>query len=640
MGGCVSSRGRVGRNWIGLVSAGVLTVILFAGGCDNYIGPNVTEGPANNSAEITMSPSGTIPVDIGKSITIYATFQADTTPPDGVTWTINGPGTLSNLTNSQVTYTAPSNRNMPASSITATAVADPTQFFTSIINITALPSFLTTTLPDATIGAGYVTSVAVTAGAPPFAFSIVSGALPPGITYSDASLNSIEISGTPPPSSAGNYTVTFKATDSTGGSATSQPLTITVEAASGSARKADPGVQPGAMLSGDSSNDALLSGNYAFVFTGLSGGSATGAAGSFVSDGQGNITGGLADRNGPAGPQTTLPFAGTYNVGADRLGIMVLQFADGSSATYAVAATAEGSARFIEFDDATGTGTHGSGEIEKQDTSAFLVSKLAGDYVFELNGADAAGGRLAMVGGLAASGSGSITQATLDANDAGRAVSFEPASGNFAVSATGRGNATLAVAPSGTFNSGTLNFSVYVVSANEWFAVETDPAGQPVLAGEFLRSTGPPNEFITKRGTNSLTMLFSNTTDGVQLSVTSTVSASAFHGSSSTSFNSASFTGTLTGASLPPASAASTEVLLALSFDGSGNVVLNGASSGPAGLQILSQQAGTYSVSGKTLGFSGVNVGSAAVGVNSVVSTAEVVLSPQDVASSPIVVQQ
>ena len=91
---------------------------------------------------------------------------------------------------------------------------------------------------------------------------------------------------------------------------------------------------------------------------------------------------------------------------------------------------------------------------------------------------------------------------------------------------------------------------------------------------------------------------------------------------------------------MPPTSAASTEVLLALSFDGVGNVVLNGASSGPGGLQILSQQAGTYSVSGKNLTFSGVNVGSTAVSVNSVVSPAEVVLSPQDAASSPIVVQQ
>jgi hypothetical protein len=640
MGGCVSSRRGVGRNWTGLLIAVALAVFLSAGGCDDYIGPNVTQGPSNNSAEITMSPSGTIPVDIGKSITIYATFSADTTPPDGVTWTINGPGTLSNITNVQVTYTAPNNRNVPASSVTATAVADPTQYFTSIINITALPSFLTTSLPDATIGTGYVSSVAVAAGAPPFAFSIVSGALPPGITYSNASLNAIEISGIPLPNSAGTYTVTFKATDSTGGSTTSQALTITVQAASGSARKADPGVQPTAVLAGDSSNDALLTGNYAFGFTGLIGSSATAAAGSFVSDGQGNITGGLADRNGPAGPQTTLPFTGTYNVGADGLGIMMLQFADGSSATYAVAATAEGNARFIEFDDAAGTGTHGSGEIEKQDTSAFSISKLEGDYVFELNGTDAAGSRLAMVGGLAASASGSISQATFSANDAGRAVSLDPASGNFGVSATGRGNATLAIAPLGTFNSATLNFSFYVVSANEWFAIETDPAGQPVLAGEFLRSTGTTNRVTVAYGQSSTTQFFSNATDGVQLAVANTVSASVFHGPRATSFNSASFTGTLTGASLPPTSAASTEVLLALSFDGVGNVVLNGASSGPGGLQILSQQAGTYSVSGKNLTFSGVNVGSTAVSVNSVVSPAEVVLSPQDAASSPIVVQQ
>ena len=81
-------------------------------------------------------------------------------------------------------------------------------------------------------------------------FSIVGGALPPGLTYSSSSLNSVEISGTP--TTAGTYSVTFKATDSTGGSATSAAIPIMVQAAaSGSARKADPGVQPGSVLAGD-----------------------------------------------------------------------------------------------------------------------------------------------------------------------------------------------------------------------------------------------------------------------------------------------------------------------------------------------------------------------------------------------------
>jgi hypothetical protein len=518
-------------------------------------------------------------------------------------------------------------------------VADPTQYFTSIINITALPSFVTTSLPNATVGTGYVSSVAVTAGAPPFVFSIVGGALPPGLTYSSSSLNSVEISGTP--TTAGSYSVTFKATDSTGGSATSAAIPIMVQAAaSGSARKADPGVQPGSVLAGDQSNDALLTGNYAFLFTGFDGGNATGAAGSFVADGQGSITGGLADRNGPAGAQTSLPFTGTYNVGVGHLGLMTLAFADGSSATYAIGVTAEGNARFIEFDDTRGAGSRGSGEISKQDTSAFSASKLAGNYVFEWNGADASGGRLAMIGGLTASASGSISQATFDANDAGRSVTLEPATGNFSVSASGRGNGTLAMAPSLTFNPGTLNFNFYVVSANEWFAVETDPAGQPILAGEFLRSTGSPNRITLASGRNSMMQISSNPTDGVQLTVASTVSASVFHGARSTSLSAGSFSGTLTGASQAPASATSTEMLLALSFDGAGNVILNGASSGPGGLQILAQQPGTYAVSGNNLTFSGVIIGSAALSVSSVVSPAEMVLSPPDVASPAIVLQQ
>src|SRR5437660_8934281 len=121
-------------------------------------------------------------------------------------------------------------------------------------------------------------------------------------------------------------------------------------------------------------NNAELNGSYAFAFSGItgnSGGSSVFAAvGRFTADGSGNITSGELDTNGigPGAVLTAQTFTGTYSIGADHRGVMTLNISGGAKLAFAM--TANGNAQFIEFDASGGTGTIGSGTMEKADASA------------------------------------------------------------------------------------------------------------------------------------------------------------------------------------------------------------------------------------------------------------------------------
>jgi len=344
--------------------AGIAALGLSAAGCSNYVGPNITNGPANNSLNIVLLPTGTIPVDVGTSVTIQAFVLTDPTN-GGVKWSLSGPGTLTNATTSQVTYTAPSSNSIVAASITATENADATQFSTAILDLKLLPTFTTTSVANGTVGTAYSSPVNIANGAAPFTLSIASGALPPGLTLSPQSLNSFVLAGSP--TAAGSFTFTVKVTDSTAGTATQQ-FSVTIAAAGTSGNALRSGLSgSGAngstnVLPDDGSLDATLTGSYVLTFNGFSGADSVSATGTLTIDGKGNVTNGSIERT-VAGAQSAMAFAGTYALGANHLGAMILNFADGSSATYAVAAASDGSVRFIEFDDTTGLGTRGAGQL-------------------------------------------------------------------------------------------------------------------------------------------------------------------------------------------------------------------------------------------------------------------------------------
>src|SRR6267154_5880297 len=209
------------------------------------------------------------------------------------------------------------------------------------------------------------------------------------------------------------------------------------------------------------SNNAELNGNYAFTFNGIagsgSGSSVFAAVGRFTADGAGNLTNGELDTNTVGSGAAAQSFTGTYAIGADNRGVMTLNIG-GGSAKLAFAMMANGNAQFIEFDAAGGSGTIGSGTMEKADTSAFSTARITGDYAFGAAGFDNANNRAAIEGRFTSNGTGVFTNAAGDLNGYGMDYAMNFTAASYAVSntSTGRGAMNLAFTFGGTPDS--MNF--------------------------------------------------------------------------------------------------------------------------------------------------------------------------------------
>jgi hypothetical protein len=247
-------------------------------------------------------------------------------------------------------------------------------------------------------------------------------------------------------------------------------------------------------------NDAELNGNYAFSFSGFSGSSGGvstvfAAVGRFTADGAGNVTNGELDTNGAnsASGAAAFAFTGTYAIGADHRGVMTIQ----GGAKLAFAMMANGNAQFIEFDASGGSGTIGSGTMEKVDTTAYSTAKITGDYAFGAAGFDNANNRAAIVGRFTSNGTGALTNEIGDVNAYGTDYAMNFTAANYTVSntATGRGTMSLAFTFGGAPD--TLNFVFYVVNSGKLFAMESDmvTAATPLLNGVVERQQIPPAGF-------------------------------------------------------------------------------------------------------------------------------------------------
>ena len=80
------------------------------------------------------------------------------------------------------------------------------------------------TAPDGTVGIAYIFSFTMSGGAAPMTFTVATGSLPAGLTLTGVTGNSGQIAGTP--TTAGTYSFTLLATNSTGSA--SHPLTIVI----------------------------------------------------------------------------------------------------------------------------------------------------------------------------------------------------------------------------------------------------------------------------------------------------------------------------------------------------------------------------------------------------------------------------
>ncbi|HVH72354.1 MAG TPA: hypothetical protein VNB49_14755 [Candidatus Dormibacteraeota bacterium] len=248
-------------------------------------------------------------------------------------------------------------------------------------------------------------------------------------------------------------------------------------------------------------NNAELIGNYAFTFaggTGTSGSFAVFAAvGRFTADGAGNLTNGVLDSNGGSAGSvfTAQPFTGTYTIGADNRGSLSLHVA-GGTATYAFAMRADGGAEFIRFDASGGTGTIGSGTIEKADSSAFSVAQISGDYAFGLEGFEAAG-RVAFAGRMTSDGAGNFSNVASDADAEGSfgPVIFTTATYTVTDTTSGRGTMSWTFDFFGT--SYTFHYVFYVVNSKKLLLMGTDSfaSSLPILTGPMVQQQIPAGGF-------------------------------------------------------------------------------------------------------------------------------------------------
>ena len=245
-----------------------------------------------------------------------------------------------------------------------------------------------------------------------------------------------------------------------------------------------------------------LSGNYAFSFSGIRGNASVAsvfaAVGRFTADGAGNLTNGELDTNG-VGVGSTLTaqsFTGTYSIGADQRGVMTLT-GPGGSLKFAFAMLASGNAHLIEFDASGGTGTIGSGTVEKADSSAYSTARITGDYAFGAAGFDNAKNRAAIEGRFTSNGTGTLSNAAGDVNAYGTDYPMTFSAANYTVSnaATGRGTMHFTFTFGGA--PGSLNFVVYVVNAGKFFAMENDAVttATPLLNGAVVQQQTPTGGF-------------------------------------------------------------------------------------------------------------------------------------------------
>jgi len=239
---------------------------------------------------------------------------------------------------------------------------------------------------------------------------------------------------------------------------------------------------------GDTSNNSLLHGQYAFSFSGQSraNGTLMSAVGMFTADGNGNITGGMEDANIGNGSRT-LNFTGKYSVGSDLRGTAILTGLP-VCPNWQFAMLNSSHALLTCFD----TGNTASGSIDIQDPRAFSAAKLTGNYVFGISGAGVGGGISAMAGRWNMNGQGALS-GEVDVNDTFTLAVDQSLTGTYTVNSNGRGT----IAWNGPY--GTQNFAFYIVNAGNLKILESDTLSNttPFNSGEALAQASAPYSLNT-----------------------------------------------------------------------------------------------------------------------------------------------
>jgi hypothetical protein len=466
----------------------VLMVFLQSNSCTSCSGV-----PSDFNSVVLHATS--LKIGAGQTVTVTATVPRDSTGA-GVTWVFTPgagapvpPGTFTVNSPTSATYAAPTTAITAEFTIViqATSIAFPTETNSITITIgqTQPLKITTTTLPNGIAGQAYPsTQLQATGGVPPYTWSLTNNtALPANLTLSPNGT----ITGTP--TTPGVYkTFTIQVSDSE-----ATPMTATTTAG---------------QLSITITN--LLSGNYAFEFSGFNSSGAVVVAGHFSADGVSALSGGVEDANSISGPYKNQAFTGTFTLQNNR-GQLIFSSLPGTP-TYDFALDSTGlHGRMVEFD---ATGVRGSGELVQQNTATCGSQTTSGagplgaDFVIGLSGAEgnftgttpgpfALAGRFTAEVPASSSTPGNIDNGEVDSNAPGvtTIVPDTTFSGTFQTSSQ-----SARCVMSVTQTLGNMNFSVYPITTTgglltEAFIVETDSVSQAtpfVSAGKLIHQTGYP----------------------------------------------------------------------------------------------------------------------------------------------------
>lgn len=366
----------------------------------------------------------------------------------------------------ETTYTAPP--TIPTGgtvTITATSTADPTKSVSATVTITNPPITIQFVVP------------------PPASLQTNATALMSASVQNDSQNLGVDWSVTCGSSNCGSFnpshtqsgvetTYTAPPTVPTGG-------TVTITAAS----TADPTKTVSAMVTITSSGmTQLLTGPYAFTFSGTDGNGFYTAGGGLISDGNGNITAGEEDFQ----DFNTLPLltmiTGTYAIGADGRGTMSLKttFSNigvNGTQTLTLVVVSPNHVLITEADtDATSSGT-----MDLQTTSAFTLSAITGGYSFDFSGIDLFNAGTHVGGVITADGNGNFTSGTQDLNEGG-VVSSSSINGTYKgpVDSFGRLTATI----------GTSTYSIYIVDGTNLKFFETDLTNFITIGPAYAQGSG------------------------------------------------------------------------------------------------------------------------------------------------------
>ncbi len=406
-----------------------------------------------------------VPTTIGpnQTVTITALVTNDKTAA-GVTWAVTGAGTFTS-TNLTLTYTAPASvPENPVVNVMATSISTPTA--TGMANFTiataALGVNITNPITTITVGADNVTlnaTVTNDVNNQGVSWDLFTGGTTTecspacGTIVSSTSTNVVYMPPATVPANASASLVATSVADNT----QSATDTFTIQAMS-------------------TGNLSFLSGSYAFAASGFdSDAGALTLAGSFISDGAGNITSGEIDVNDNFAVNNTvasgLAVTGTYTLDSNLRGIITLSIPlDGFSNTATFAFTLDGATNTGEIISADSQESAVSGPLVGQSPSAFSATP-SGSFIFRA-GSDGSGVREGEAGQMTIS-SGGVFSGLIDQQDIdeGARVSDGAINGTFVVAdSAGRGTFSL----NGAAGGGGTSYAYYAVSATKFFILENN----------------------------------------------------------------------------------------------------------------------------------------------------------------------